>query len=59
MKKPLAALILSLSLLSITAGAWAQGLPTASPEQVGLSSARLDRIAQMVKADVEKGSLVD
>jgi CubicO group peptidase (beta-lactamase class C family) len=44
-------------ILVFTAGAWAQGLPTAKPEQVGLSSERLDRITQTIRADVEKGRL--
>ena len=43
--------------LFFTAGAWAQGLPTTRPEEVGLSSERLARIGQVVTADVEKGGL--
>lgn len=43
--------------LIVAVEAGAQALPTATPEQVGLSSARLDRIAQMVKADVDQGRL--
>lgn len=49
-------LVVTLNLL-LAVGAWAQALPTAKPEQVGLSSERLDRIAQTVKTDVEKGRL--
>ena len=47
----------SLLTLSLAAAAWAQALPTAKPEQVGLGSERLDRITQMVRNDVEKGRL--
>ena len=48
------ALILSL-LLAATAGA--AGLPTAKPEEVGLSSERLSRIGQALRADVERGRI--
>jgi CubicO group peptidase (beta-lactamase class C family) len=44
-------------ILVLSAGAWAQGLPTAKPENVGLSSERLDRVAQTIRADIEKGRL--
>jgi CubicO group peptidase (beta-lactamase class C family) len=49
-------LALALVLL-LSTGAWAQGLPTAKPEAVGLSTERLDRVAQTIRADVEKGRL--
>ena len=48
--------VVVLSLL-IVHGAGATGLPSAKPEQVGLSSERLDRIAQTLRADVEKGRI--
>jgi len=32
-------------------------LPTAKPEDVGLSSARLDRLAQVLRADVDQGRM--
>jgi len=35
--------------------AQAQNLPSAKPEQVGLSSARLNKITATIKADVDKG----
>jgi CubicO group peptidase (beta-lactamase class C family) len=35
--------------------AFAQGLPTASPEAVGLSSARLARVTELVKGEIGKG----
>jgi len=56
MKKLSTLLTLSL-VLFFTAGAWGQALPTAKPEEVGLSSERLARIGQMVTADIEKGRL--
>ncbi|PYM99627.1 MAG: serine hydrolase, partial [Candidatus Rokuibacteriota bacterium] len=50
----LLALILSLVAAPIVS---ASGLPTAKPEQVGLSSERLDRIGQALHADVERGRI--
>ena len=44
-------------LLALPLAVLAQGLPTAPPEQVGLSSARLARIGEMLRADVEKGRI--
>ena len=38
-------------------GVGATGLPSVKPEQVGLSSERLDRIGQTLRADVEKGRI--
>src|SRR5438874_2650964 len=46
-----------LILVLITAQAWAQALPSAQPEQVGLSSERLERIGQLLKADIGKGQI--
>jgi hypothetical protein len=43
-------------LLSV-AFAHAQSLPSAKPEEVGLSSERLHRALAAVKADVDKGAL--
>ena len=37
--------------------AGAGDLPTAKPEQVGLSSERLERIAQVLRVDVERGRI--
>ena len=51
---------LSLCLLLITTiagGATAQPLPTAKPESVGLSTARLERLAQAIRRDVEAGRM--
>ncbi len=48
--------VASLSLLTaVSAGA--DPLPRAKPEEVGLSSARLDRIGQTLRADVERGRI--
>ncbi|HME92923.1 MAG TPA: serine hydrolase, partial [Methylomirabilota bacterium] len=52
-----AARLLSL-LLSVAAApglASAQGLPTAKPEEVGLSSPRLARATDVVKGEIAKG----
>src|SRR5207302_11317527 len=43
--------------LLATAPAGAADLPTAKPEQVGLSSERLDRMTQALRADVERGRI--
>jgi hypothetical protein len=37
--------------------AWAQGLPAAKPEEVGLSSERLARITETLRHDVAQGTL--
>lgn len=48
-----------LALLSLLFAAFveAQGLPSATPEQVGLSSERLARITALLKADSDKGTI--
>jgi len=43
--------------LIVTPSAGASGLPAAKPEQVGLSSERLERIGQVLRADVERGRI--
>jgi CubicO group peptidase (beta-lactamase class C family) len=45
-----------LTLLLVTAAVAAE-LPAAKPEQVGLSAERLDRITQVLRADVERGRI--
>jgi CubicO group peptidase (beta-lactamase class C family) len=55
MKASATILHLALAWLMLNAAAWGQGLPTASPEQVGLSSQRLGRITEVFKADVGSG----
>src|SRR4030095_2999281 len=37
------------------AQAWAQALPTAAPEEVGLSSQKLARVTEGVQAEIAKG----
>ena len=51
------ALVLGLTLLTAGRAAVAGDLPTAKPEQVGLSSERLARITQVLSADVERGQI--
>jgi CubicO group peptidase (beta-lactamase class C family) len=55
--KRLTVLLISamLTLTSFTASG--EPLPAANPEQVGLSSQRLERIGQLLKADVDKGKI--
>src|SRR6266478_2318834 len=43
--------------LSAGIGAAAQGLPTAKPEEVGLSSARLARLTEVLKGNIAKGEI--
>ena len=50
-------LVLILTLLTAGRAAVAGDLPTAKPEQVGLSSERLARITQVLRADVERGQI--
>lgn len=54
MKRALIVAALLLRLLAPTPGA-AQGLPTAKPEEVGLSSQRLARTTEIVKGQIAKG----
>lgn len=53
----LATLVLATGLVALPTMAWAEPLPSASPEQVGFSSERLERIGQVLKADVAKGQI--
>src|SRR5262245_64316097 len=54
MKRLVVALAL-VGLLFSTAIVWAQSLPTASPEQVGLSSERLERVSRAIRNEIEAG----
>ena len=47
-------IIFSLLFFFITSAAWSE-LPTAKPEDVGLSSERLNIISATLKAHIEKG----
>jgi CubicO group peptidase (beta-lactamase class C family) len=55
--KRLAILLLATGLVSSPALVGAEALPSAKPEQVGFSSERLDRIGQLLKADVARGQI--
>lgn len=51
----IAAFMLSLALLPLPAGA--ETLPTATPESVGLSSARLGKLTETLRANIAKGDI--
>src|SRR5258706_10420664 len=52
MKKTVGALIVLFATVLVIGGAWAQSLPTAKPEQVGMSSERLARPGPALKAQI-------
>ncbi len=53
----LVSLVMFVALALSAVIASAQALPSARPEQVGLSSERLDRIGPMLRSEIEKGKL--
>lgn len=59
MKRSVALLTLATWILLAAQGwaaqAWAQALPTATPEEVGLSSQKLARVTEVVKSEIAKG----
>ena len=57
MKRYLAAPSGAVVLLLAASVAWAQSLPAAKPEEVGLSAQRLAKIEQVFKQEVEQGRL--
>jgi CubicO group peptidase (beta-lactamase class C family) len=57
MKRSALSLAVVLVLLVMTTAAVASPLPTAKPEQVGLSAERLERIGQTLRTDVERGRI--
>ena len=57
MKRRHVALLTLISLVVFTTHVWAQGLPTAKPEQVGLSSERLERVTRALRAEIEAGKI--
>jgi CubicO group peptidase (beta-lactamase class C family) len=57
MKRRCVALVTLISLVAFTNHAWAQGLPTAKPEQVGLSSERLERVSRALRGEIEAGKI--
>ena len=56
-RKTVRASVVALSLSIAAPLAFAQPLPTAKPEQVGMSSERLARIAPWLKQEIEAGRL--
>lgn len=46
-----------LLVLTLAAQAWAQGLPAAAPESVGMSATRLDRLKAVMQDSVDKGRI--
>ena len=57
MKRRCVALVTLISLVVFTTHVWAQGLPTAKPEQVGLSSERLERVTRALRGEIEAGKI--
>ena len=55
--KRLVALVTLLVFVLFAPGVWAQGLPTAKPEQVGLSSERLERVSRVLRGEIEAGKI--
>ncbi len=53
--KTVAAFITVFSIVLVVSFVWADALPTAKPEQVGLSSQRLERLGQALKAQIADG----
>ena len=53
----LISLVMSVMIVLTGGVAGAQSLPSAKPEQVGLSSERLDRVGQALKGEIAKGKL--
>jgi CubicO group peptidase (beta-lactamase class C family) len=47
--------LIALVTFALATSALAQGLPTATPEEVGLSSARLARVTEALKGEIAKG----
>jgi CubicO group peptidase (beta-lactamase class C family) len=56
MKRSMALLTLA-SVLFLTGAAWAQGLPTAKPEEVGISSERLQRVSRALRGEIDSGKI--
>ena len=52
MKKTVGTFIVLFATVLVIGGAWAQPLPTAKPEQVGMSSERLARLGPALKAQI-------
>lgn len=52
-----AAIVLGVTTLCSATALWAQGLPAAPPESVGMSAQRLGRIGEVFKQEIDKGNL--
>src|SRR6185369_5359685 len=52
MKKTVGTFIVLFATVLVIGGAWAQSLPTAKPEQVGMSSERLARLGPALKGQI-------
>jgi CubicO group peptidase (beta-lactamase class C family) len=50
-------LTISAALALLTASAWAETLPRTKPEQVGLSSERLEHVSRVLRNEIEKGKI--
>ena len=55
--KRIAVALVSIIALWTAAAAWAQGLPSAAPESVGMSAQRLARIGEAFKKEIDQGKL--
>lgn len=55
--KPMMGLAIWSAAALSAAGVWAQALPTAEPDAVGMSAERLDRIEAAFEAEVDRGEL--
>ena len=57
MMRRLAPLTVSAVLVLLTAAASAEPLPRTKPEQIGLSSERLEHVSRVLRSEIEKGKL--
>ena len=55
--KRIAVALVSITVLWAAAAAWAQGLPSAAPESVGMSAQRLARIGDAFRKEIDQGKL--
>ena len=55
--KRLVSLVTLISVVLVAGTIGAQGLPTAKPEQVGLSSERLERVSRALRGEIEAGKI--
>ena len=55
--KRLMALLTLVSVVLLSGIVWAQSRPTAKPEEVGLSSERLERVSRALRSEIEAGKI--